>query len=89
LAGDRALALAADPLPLALSAADTLMAVEVRQEWWHFYALLNVRQFGEDVRLDTERLCAGTLDAKSWASLRTRLLAWEALRRGDTLTEDA
>ncbi|WP_323990440.1 DNA primase [Nguyenibacter sp. L1] len=89
LAGDRALALAADPLPLALSAADTLMAVEVRQEWWHFYALLNVRQFGEDVRLDTERLCAGTLDAKSWASLRTRLLAWESLRRGDTLTEDA
>jgi DNA primase len=88
LAEDRALALAARPLPLSLSAPDDLMAVEVQQEWWHFYALLNVRQFGEDIRLDTESLCAGTLDERSWASLRTRLLAWEELRRGEMTSDE-
>ncbi|ACI52764.1 DNA primase [Gluconacetobacter diazotrophicus PA1 5] len=83
LAEERMAVVAARPLPMSLSAPDDLMAVDVVQEWWHFFALLNVRQFGEDIRLDTESLCAGTLDARSWASLRTRLLAWEALRRGD------
>lgn len=88
LAEDRAAVLAARPLPMAVSAPDDLMAVDVVQEWWHFYALMNVRQFGEDLRGDTERMCAGTLDERAWASLRPRLLAWEALRRGDITSGD-
>ncbi|MBB2189925.1 DNA primase [Gluconacetobacter azotocaptans] len=83
LRDEREAVLATQPLPLSLSAPDSLMDVEIGQEWWHFYALLNVRQFGEDIRADTERLCTGTLDERAWNSLRTRLLAWEALRRGE------
>ena len=88
LADERAAVLSARPLPMALSAPDDLMAVDVAQEWWHFYALMNVRQFGEDLRVDTERMCAGTLDARAWGSLRPRLLAWEALRRGELSADD-
>ncbi|MFW7269375.1 DNA primase [Gluconacetobacter sp. Hr-1-5] len=88
LAEERAAVLSARPLPMALSAPDDLMAVDVAQEWWHFYALMNVRQFGEDLRGDTERMCAGTLDERAWASLRPRLLAWEALRRGEISFDD-
>lgn len=88
LADERAAVLSARPLPMALSAPDDLMAVDVAQEWWHFYALMNVRRFGEDLRVDTERMCAGTLDARAWGSLRPRLLAWEALRRGELSADD-
>ncbi|MFT8776095.1 MAG: DNA primase [Gluconacetobacter liquefaciens] len=88
LADERAAVLSARPLPMALTAPDDLMAVDVAQEWWHFYALMNVRQFGEDLRVDTERMCAGTLDARAWGSLRPRLLAWEALRRGELSADD-
>ena len=88
LADERAAVLSARPLPMALSAPDDLMAVDVAQEWWHFYALMNVRQFGEDLRVDTERMCAGTLDARAWGSLRPRLLAWEALRRGELSADE-
>lgn len=88
LAEERAAVLSARPLPMALTAPDDLMAVDVAQEWWHFYALMNVRQFGEDLRMDTERMCAGTLDERAWGSLRPRLLAWEALRRGEMSSDD-
>ncbi|GEB36276.1 DNA primase [Gluconacetobacter liquefaciens] len=88
LADERAAVLSARPLPMALTAPDDLMAVDVAQEWWHFYALMNVRQFGEDLRVDTERMCAGTLDERAWGSLRPRLLAWEALRRGELSADD-
>ncbi|MFT9092184.1 MAG: DNA primase, partial [Gluconacetobacter sp.] len=88
LADERAAVLSARPLPMALSAPDDLMAVDVAQEWWHFYALMNVRRFGEDLRVDTERMCAGTLDARAWGSLRPRLLAWEALRRGELSADE-
>ncbi|AQU86893.1 DNA primase [Komagataeibacter nataicola] len=58
------------------------------QEWWHFYALLDVERFAAELRADTERLCAGTPDEAEWDSLRTRLLALDALRRGDEEEEE-
>ncbi|MCE2564345.1 DNA primase [Komagataeibacter sp. FNDCF1] len=61
---------------------DDLFGTDPRHEWWHFYALLNVARFADEIRSDTERMCAGELDEAAWLSLRTRLLALEALRRG-------
>ncbi|GAN98843.1 DNA primase [Komagataeibacter xylinus NBRC 13693] len=61
---------------------DDLFGTDPRHEWWHFYALLNVERFAAEIRADTERMCAGDLDEAAWASLRTRLLALDTLRRG-------
>ncbi|MFT8711408.1 DNA primase, partial [Komagataeibacter rhaeticus] len=61
---------------------DDLFGTDPRREWWHFYALLNVGRFAAEIRGDTERMCAGELDEAAWLSLRTRLLALDALRRG-------
>lgn len=61
---------------------DDLFGTDPRQEWWHFYALLNVGRFAAEIRSDTERMCAGELDEAAWLSLRTRLLALDTLRRG-------
>lgn len=58
------------------------------QEWWHFYGLLDVERFAAELRADTERLCAGTPDEAQWNSLRTRLLALDALRRGGDEEEE-
>ncbi|WP_308720433.1 DNA primase [Komagataeibacter xylinus] len=58
------------------------------QEWWHFYALLDVERFAAELRADTERLCAGTPDEAEWDSLRTRLIALDALRRGGDEEEE-
>ncbi|MBV1831788.1 DNA primase [Komagataeibacter sp. AV436] len=58
------------------------------QAWWHFYGLLDVERFAAELRADTERLCAGTPDEAQWDSLRTRLLALDALRRGGDEDEE-
>ncbi|AHI26101.1 DNA primase [Komagataeibacter xylinus] len=63
---------------------DDLFGTDPRHEWWHFYALLNVERFAAEIRADTERMCTGDLDEAAWASLRTRLLALDTLRRGGT-----
>lgn len=47
-----------------------------------------MERFAAELRADTERLCAGTPDEAEWDSLRTRLLALDALRRGDEEEEE-
>ncbi|MCW4591060.1 DNA primase [Gluconacetobacter entanii] len=83
----RARVLSSHPLPLSAQERDDLMDVDVRQEWWHFYALLNVERFAADVRLDTERMMAGEFDERQWENLRVRLLALESLRRGGNIPD--
>ncbi|MBE7618662.1 DNA primase [Komagataeibacter sp. FXV2] len=83
----RARVLSSHPLPLSAQERDDLMDVDVRQEWWHFYALLNVERFAADVRLDTERMMAGEFDEPQWENLRVRLLALESLRRGGNIPD--
>ncbi|PYD47631.1 DNA primase [Novacetimonas pomaceti] len=80
--------LSSHPLPLSAQKQDgDLMSIDARQEWWHFYALLNVERFARDLRLDTERMCGGEFDEQAWESLRVRLLALEALRRGGDIPD--
>jgi len=61
---------------------DTLSDVGARQRWWHYYGFLNFERFQEDVYRDARAIDA--LDATAWAGLQARLLALEALRRGNT-----
>ena len=79
--------LSSHPLPLSAQERDDLMVIDVRQEWWHFYALLNVERFAADVRLDTERMSVGPFDERQWESLRVRLLTLESLRRGGDIPD--
>ncbi|POF61869.1 DNA primase [Novacetimonas maltaceti] len=79
--------LSSHPLPLSAQERDDLMTVDVRQEWWHFYGLLNLERFAADVRLDTERMGAGAFDERQWENLRVRLLALESLRRGGNIPD--
>jgi len=61
--------------------ADGMMDVEARQRWWHYYGFLNFERFQADVYRDAQAIDA--LDATAWASLQARLVALEALRRGE------
>ncbi|PYD72630.1 DNA primase [Novacetimonas hansenii] len=79
--------LSSHPLPLSAQERDDLMVMDIRQEWWHFYALLNVERFAADIRLDTERMSTGPIDERQWESLRVRLLTLESLRRGGDIPD--
>ncbi|NVN39878.1 DNA primase, partial [Ameyamaea chiangmaiensis] len=69
-------------LPVSIRARDDdLMPLQARQRWWHYYGFLNFERFQEDVHRDARNI--GSLDAVGWAGLQARLMALEALRRGD------
>jgi DNA primase len=57
------------------------MDVPARERWWHFYGFLNFERFQREVQDDAKRIAE--LDEKAWAGLQARLLALEALRRGN------
>ncbi|AOX19176.1 DNA primase [Kozakia baliensis] len=69
-------------------AGEDLLAVNVRQQWWHFYGLVNFPAFEAEVMQDMRRALLDPSLDRFPEGLNARMQALEKVRRGESVEDD-